>query len=102
MKVGATGTFAYYSNGDLERPSSHWKMAMVVFHGATRDAFSYFCSGYQALAGNGNFKADEILVVRLYINITRCGATRSWWCVYKILVAQIARVTYSQSYLDLH
>jgi len=63
MRVGAKGTFAYYSNGDLERPSNHWKMAMVVFHGATRDAFSYFCSGFQALPGNNNFKPDEILVI---------------------------------------
>jgi len=59
------GTEAYYSNADLTKGGSY-KFAALFFHGATRDSFSYFCSGVATMPysqDNGNWAEDEILII---------------------------------------
>jgi pimeloyl-ACP methyl ester carboxylesterase len=60
--LGKNDTFAYYSNANLEE-GGDYKIAVMMFHGATRDAFSYFCTGVDTIKGNGIYREGEVLVI---------------------------------------
>jgi len=55
-------TFNYYSNVDLEK-GGNYKMAMLVFHGATRDAHSYFCTGVATMNYQDEYATSDIAII---------------------------------------
>eukprot|EP00658_Telonema_sp_P-2_P030013 TRINITY_DN2273_c0_g6_i1.p1 TRINITY_DN2273_c0_g6~~TRINITY_DN2273_c0_g6_i1.p1 ORF type:complete len:513 (+),score=106.17 TRINITY_DN2273_c0_g6_i1:83-1621(+) len=56
------GVLPYYSQGNLSTGGSY-KMAVIMFHGATRNGFAYFCTAVNTIRGNQRWRQEDVLVV---------------------------------------